>query len=376
MKKIKLFAVSALVLGLVFTGCNKEPANTQDDTKKVAEVPVTDVAVVDGKAAEQKETIKNADDFNKIVLPALEKELKDAIGNLFKGEKSDSSNSISSLGINLARGAETITIDAIEKAFEDFPEEFQKSAKVDEQNMTASVDFDWKAPTGKVDMEIEGQKIPGVSAEITALDLTLKGSAAADKTTGNIKGSGNAAANAGGSISIESFDSFGISVIKSAKANLLVSAKASNIAAEVTQDILPKMAVSDGSEQSTESEINPMDAIVSLSGKLAVSEGFDSAFFFDVTADDGKEYNGVIKANISASVNEDLSKDKIKSYYDAITAASKKEGGLSGKDIDKLPVKISINISVYDVKGSKLFDYINVDSFEKLEAEVKKFSAE
>ena len=376
MKKIKLFAVSALVLGLVFTGCNKEPANTQDDTKKVAEVPVTDVAVVDGKAAEQKETIKNADDFNKIVLPALEKELKDAIGNLFKGEKSDSSNSISSLGINLARGAETITIDAIEKAFEDFPEEFQKSAKVDEQNMTASVDFDWKAPTGKVDMEIEGQKIPGVSAEITALDLTLKGSAAADKTTGNIKGSGNAAANAGGSISIESLDSFGISVIKSAKANLLVSAKASNIAAEVTQDILPKMAVSDGSEQSTESEINPMDAIVSLSGKLAVSEGFDSAFFFDVTADDGKEYNGVIKANISASVNEDLSKDKIKSYYDAITAASKKEGGLSGKDIDKLPVKISINISVYDVKGSKLFDYINVDSFEKLEAEVKKFSAE
>ena len=376
MKKIKLFAVSALVLGLVFTGCNKEPENTSDDTKKVAEVPVTDVAVVDGKAAEQKETIKNADDFNKIVLPALEKELKDAVGNLFKGEKSDSSNSISSLGINLARGAETITIDAIEKAFEDFPEEFQKSAKVDEQNMTASVDFDWKAPTGKVDMEIEGQKIPGVSAEITALDLTLKGSAAADKTTGNIKGSGNAAANAGGSISIESLDSFGISVIKSAKANLLVSAKASNIAAEVTQDILPKMAVSDGSEQSTESEINPMDAIVSLSGKLAVSEGFDSAFFFDVTADDGKEYNGVIKANISASVNEDLSKDKIKSYYDAITAASKKEGGLSGKDIDKLPVKISINISIYDVKGSKLFDYINVDSFEKLEAEVKKFSAE
>lgn len=376
MKKIKLFAVSALVLGFVFTGCNKEPANTSDDTKKVAEVPVTDVAVVDGKAAEQKETIKNADDFNKIVLPALEKEVQEAVENIFKGEKSDSTHSISSLGINLARGAETITIDAIEKAFEDFPEEFQKSAKVDEQNMTASVDFDWKAPTGKVDMEIEGEKIPGVSAEITALDLTLKGSAAADKTTGNIKGSGNAAANAGGSISIESLDSFGISVIKSAKANLLVSAKASNIAAEVTQDILPKMAVSDDSEQSTESEINPMDAIVSLSGKIAVSEGFDSAFFFDVTADDGKEYNGVIKANISASVNEDLSKDKIKSYYDAITAASKKEGGLSGKDIDKLPVKISIVVSVYDVKGSKLFDYINVDSFEKLEAEVKKFSAE
>lgn len=376
MKKIKLFAVSALVLGLVFTGCNKEPANTQDDTKKVAEVPVTDVAVVDGKAAEQKETIKNADDFNKIVLPALEKEVQEAVENIFKGEKSDSTHSISSLGINLARGAETITFDAIEKAFEDFPEEFKKSATVDEQNMTASVDFDWKAPTGKVEMEIEGEKIPGASAEITALDLTLKGSAAADKTTGNIKGSGNAAANAGGSISIESLDSFGISVIKSAKANLLVSAKASNIAAEVTQDILPKMAVSDGSEQSTESEINPMDAIVSLSGKIAVSEGFDSAFFFDVTADDGKEYNGVIKANISASVNEDLSKDKIKSYYDAITAASKKEGGLSGKDIDKLPVKISINISVYDVKGSKLFDYINVDSFEKLEAEVKKFSAE
>ena len=376
MKKIKLFAVSALVLGLFFTGCNKEPANTQDDTKKVAEVPVTDVAVVDGKAAEQKETIKNADDFNKIVLPALEKEVQEAVENIFKGEKSDSTHSISSLGINLARGAETITFDAIEKAFEDFPEEFKKSATVDEQNMTASVDFDWKAPTGKVEMEIEGEKIPGASAEITALDLTLKGSAAADKTTGNIKGSGNAAANAGGSISIESLDSFGISVIKSAKANLLVSAKASNIAAEVTQDILPKMAVSDGSEQSTESEINPMDAIVSLSGKIAVSEGFDSAFFFDVTADDGKEYNGVIKANISASVNEDLSKDKIKSYYDAITAASKKEGGLSGKDIDKLPVKISINISVYDVKGSKLFDYINVDSFEKLEAEVKKFSAE
>lgn len=368
MKKTRLLVLSALLFGLVFVGCQKEPKEEPKKEVKVSEVSTTDVAVVNNQPVEQKTAVQNAEEFNQVVLPAIAEQVGKIASSIF------AENSESNDNINFAREAKTLTAEALSKAFEEFPKKLKEAADVNEKEMTASIDFDWKGPTGNIETEMTG-----VEASISALDMKIKASGSVDKETGKINASGNASANAAGSASVILPEDFGADGLKNLKLNALAKLEADKIKFVGSPELLA-MAMSGDNEDGSSGEnanIDPATLIESASGKLKVYAGVSGASYFEVkdtTAN--KEYNGVIKASISLSIDESLSKDNIVSILKTLDTLDAKGSQISGKDIDALPVSININISVYDVKGKKLFDYLTVDSFAKLEEISKQFMPE
>ena len=369
MKKTRLLVLTALLFGFAFVACQKEPEGPKDEPKKtsqVTEVSTTDVAVVNNQPAAQKTTVKDVAQFNEVVLPAIAEQVGNIASAIFAENSNESKGTV-----NFAREAETLTVEALNKAFEEFPKKLQESANINQEEMKASIDFDWNGPTGNIETGVTGAE-----ASISALDVKIKGSLNVDKETQKINVSGDASGNAAGSLSANIPADFGADGLKNIKLNVLAKVNAENIAIVGNPELLAMANSMDDEtdgENKDEPEIDPATLFDSVSGKLYLYAGVSGASYFEVKGTDSNEYNGVIKATISLSIDESLSKDKIISIFNTLEALDSNESGISGKDIDKLPVSINIAISVYDVSGKKLFDYLTVDSFAKLEETVKQF---
>ena len=365
MKKTKWLAV-AIALTFAFVSCQKEPSEpAKEKPAKVSEVSISDVTVVNNKSVEQKTSVQNAEEFETVVLPVIAEQFI-TFASAIIAEDSEETNG----NINFSREAETLTLKTLETAFDELPKKLKESATIDDEKMTASIDFDWEGPTGNINTEM-----PGVEASISKLNMKIKGSLNGDQETQKISLNGSASANAAFSLSATIPEEFGAEGLKNIKLNVLGNANADKISLVGNPELL---AMANSMEDDTDGEnkdepaVDPATLFDSISGKLYLYGGISGASYFEVK-NAGKEYNGVIKATVSLSIDESLSKDKIVSIINTLEKLDSKESEVSGKDLDTLPVKINIAISVYNVAGKKLFDYLTVDSFEKLEETAKKF---
>lgn len=319
MKKLSLFFVTVLALSVAFTGCKKD---ADPATSKVSKVSIADVAKVDGQKVAQKEKITTPEQFDEIVLSAIGKEL----GNLISSSGSVATPS------DIARAAvKDITIKELEDSIDDLAKQFK-----DIDSNATEINIDWTGPTGNLVLADEdGKTVDGVKVDITGLRVKINASDAKTQTSETV--SGSATAYGEGSIAIDS--KAGLAVIQNAKINAKTSAKINKLS--VTMDSA---------------------GISKASGSIYGYAGLSGAVLFDTAAADGKEYNGVVATNSSVSVDTAIDRDGLAK----LTTLFSDDYEPTAEELDALPVKIDIKVSIYDVNGNKLFDYITITKLSEL----------
>ncbi len=309
MKKINLFAVAVLGLAVLFAGCSKNDADFED----VKTVKVSDVTTIDGAKVEAKASITNKAQFDAIVKNSLEKDFDKAVGLAVSGDK------------NAGRAAvATIGVDDFKATFKDLGEQFGKIAP--DENGNVDLNVDWTGPVGKLAVADEGKAVEGANAYIEDLSLKISGSAKVTQT--KISGNVNAAAKVGASLDISNVEQ--LETIKNLKLNTTGGARASNI----------KFSAKDDTD------------FDSISGKVYIKYGLDGAMLFEAADENGTEYNGVLKVNVSVKADKSLSKEGINKLAELLD-----KDNLTDQEIDSLPLDVKVKIAVYDVDGNKLFDY-------------------
>ena len=323
MKKISLLFVSILALSVAFTGCKKD---ADPATKKVSKVSIADVTKVDGQKVTQKEKITTPEQFDEIVLGALTNEFSGMFGE---------DDSVVTPSTIARAAAKDITIKELEESFNELTQQFKE---IDDN--ASSINIDWTGPTGNLVLTDEdGKTIDGASVNISGLRVKINASNNLTSTSETV--SGNATAYGEGSIAIDS--KAGLPVIQNAKVNAKVSAKISKL--DVTVDNV---------------------GVSKASGSAYGYSGVSGAVLFDVEGSDGKEYNGVVASNSSISIDTAIDRDGIAK----LSKIFSEDYEPTDEELDALPVKVDIKVSVYDVNGNKLFDYIE---FTKLSDLIKKF---
>lgn len=323
MKKISLLFVSILALSVAFTGCKKD---ADPATKKVSKVSIADVTKVDGQKVTQKEKITTPEQFEEVVLGALTNEFSGMFGE---------DDSVVTPSTIARAAAKDITIKDLEEAFNELTQQFKE---IDDNAST--INIDWTGPTGNLVLAGEDEKtIDGVSVNISGLRVKINASNNLTSTSETV--SGNATAYGEGSIAIDS--KAGLPVIQNAKVNAKVSAKISKFNA--TKD---------------------NTGVSKASGSAYGYSGVSGAVLFDVEGSDGKAYNGVVASNSSISIDTAIDKAGLEKLLKIFS----EDYEPTDEELDALPVKIDIKVSVYDVNGNKLFDYIE---FTKLSDLIKKF---
>jgi len=323
MKKISLLFVSILALSVAFTGCKKD---ADPATKKVSKVSIADVTKVDGQKVTQKEKITTPEQFDEIVLGALTNEFSGMFGE---------DDSVVTPSTIARAAAKDITIKELEESFNELTQQFKE---IDDN--ASSINIDWTGPTGNLVLTDEdGKTIDGASVNISGLRVKINASNNLTSTSETV--SGNATAYGEGSIAIDS--KAGLPVIQNAKINAKVSAKINKL--NVTMDNV---------------------GVSKASGSAYGYSGVSGAVLFDVEGSDGKEYNGVVASNSSVSIDTAIDRDGIAK----LSKIFSEDYEPTDEELDALPVKVDIKVSVYDVNGNKLFDYIE---FTKLSDLIKKF---
>ena len=322
MKKISLLFVSILALSVAFTGCKKD---ADPATKKVSKVSIADVTKVDGQKVTQKEKITTPEQFEEVVLGALTNEFSGMFGE---------DDSVVTPSTIARAAAKDITIKELEDAIEELENQFKN---IDDN--ASSINIDWTGPTGNLVLADDGKTIDGASVNISGLRVKINASHNLTSTSETV--SGNATAYGEGSIAIDS--KAGLPVIQNAKVNAKVSAKISKLNA--TKD---------------------NTGVSKASGSAYGYSGVSGAVLFDVEGSDGKAYNGVVASNSSISIDTAIDKAGLEKLLKIFSEDYKP----TDEELDALPVKVDIKVSVYDVNGNKLFDYIE---FTKLSDLIKKF---
>ncbi len=322
MKKINLFAVAVLGLAVLFAGCSKNDADF-DDVKKVK---VSDVTTVDGAKVQQKATITDKAQFDAIVMNSLEKDFDKAVGLAVSGDTSSGRAAVATVGV-----------EDFKATFKDLGEQFKKIAP--DENGNVDLNVDWTGPIGKLAIADEGKAVEGANAYIDDLSLNISGSAKATETkiTGNV----NASAKVGASLDISGVEQ--LETIKVLKLNTTGGARASNI----------KFSGKPDSEDDMDFE--------SISGKLYFKYGLDGAMLFEAADENGTEYNGVLKVNVSIKIDQSLSKEGINKVVELLD-----KDNPTDEELDSLPVDVSVKIAVYDVDGNKLFDYFTANKISEI----------
>lgn len=323
MKKISLLFVSILALSVAFTGCKKD---ADPATKKVSKVSIADVTKVDGQMVTQKEKITTPEQFEEVVLGALTNEFSGMFGE---------DDSVVTPSTIARAAAKDITIKELEESFNELTQQFKE---IDDN--ASSINIDWTGPTGNLVLTDEdGKTVDGVKVNLSGLRVKINASNNLTSTSETV--SGNATAYGEGSIAIDS--KAGLPVIQNAKVNAKVSAKISKFNATKGNTGVSK-----------------------ASGSAYGYSGVSGAVLFDVEGSDGKEYNGVVASNSSISIDTAIDKAGLEKLLKIFS----EDYEPTDEELDALPVKIDIKVSVYDVNGNKLFDYIE---FTKLSDLIKQF---
>ena len=321
MKKINLFAITILGLAVLFAGCSKNDSDFED----VKTVKVSDVTTINGEKVQQKASITSKAQFDAIVKSALEDDFNESITLAVSGDRKSGRAAVAEIGT-----------EDFKAAFKDLGEQFKKIEP--DANGNVDLDVDWTGPVGKIAVADEGKAVEGADAIIEEMSLMIDGSAKATQTS--ISGNVDASAKFGASLNITDVEQ--LSTIKCLKLNTNGGARASSI-------------------KFTAKEVNDDTELDSLSGKLYIKYGLDGAMLFDVADENGTEYNGVVKVTVKINSNTSLSKDGIEALSELLNKKNPTD-----EEIDRLPIDISVTISVYDVDGNKLFDYFTANKLSEV----------
>ena len=367
MKKIAYFIASAAAFAILFTACNPETAKeTVETVEVVSVVPET----TNENAEALPEGAEGKDLFEDSVLPSL----TSSITTLATSVKDSSVTSSNTRGV---------TFTDLSSAFAKFPESF--TSKIDQTTGSMSFSGAWECPTGELDF---GSDVKGLSASINALSVKIDAKSAIDAKTYKTDLGATGSAKAAASLAYtEAEDGTFELPIKKAKVNML--GYGSLNAAAVLNALEASSYSGNTRDADTTDEIagtitEYLDALETLTGNIALYMGNSGAFYFEVPVEVGSEsvtYNGVAKVDYLINVNKVITKDildelspMVSSLTEFMNSADDSQGTAQMPDYTKLLAKldelelaeISYTFSVYDVKGNKLFDLYDVNTFEGL----------
>lgn len=357
--KNSLFVV-ALLGAIVFAGCNGN-SGTPDPT--VVDT-ITAVSVVPATANTEAEPIESKDQFEAIAQDQLKAELSGVLSGVAKIFSAGSS----STSYSVSNNSRAVTQAQLKESIAHIKDSF----KITENETSASISGSWNAPRGQIDF---GDDAPeGITVSLDSLGLSVNAGYSMSQTAINVYG--NASARYGASATVD-FSAEEDSCIKSGKFGSLITMGLVGFNASMSPESMGELMAA-GSNPSAIDPESILDSVASISGKVAAYEGMNSAFYFEVKDTDGKVYNGIIKYDLTATINYDISAESLAKLSGTITSLMTKINSKSGmptandlKAFDEI-VSMTADFSVYSTTGEKLFSFFTASKFSDAYAEIMK----
>lgn len=361
-----LFLV-ALCGAIIFAGCKNDSGSSEPSVVET----ITALSVVPDNVNPDAEPVTEAK-FENVVEPLLKSELSTVVGSVTK--LFPKSNKTSS-GTSYYNNSRAVT----EEEFEESVAKMKDSIKMEmsEDGSSGSMKGSWSAPTGEIDF---GENPPeGVKARLDSLGFNINASYNMSQTTGKISASANAAARFGASAEID-LSKDDESCIKSGKFSTLATLALVGLNASMNPEGMSEMMAG----SSNPSAMNPealLTYVTSIGGKVVAYEGVNSAFYFEVKDPaDGTVYNGIIKYDLTASINYNITEESLAELTGTITGLVTSMKGKGTKPtaadfeaFDDL-IDMKANFAVYDLTGKEIFTIFESTSFSGTIAEVMKLT--
>ena len=101
----------------------------------------------------------------------------------------------------------------------------------------------------------------------------------------------------------------------------------------------------------------------------------EGAFYFEVSGSDGNIYNGIIVVKVSGDISFAITKENLKELLQLSNTLNSSTNYLSASDLAKLEhfIKIGADVSVYDIKGNKIFTYFSAKSLSEVYKKTQRF---
>ena len=359
-----LFLV-ALCSAIILAGCKNDSGSSEPSVVDT----ITAISVVPATANPDAEPVTEAK-FETVAEPQLKAELSTVVGAVTKllpiGKKSSSGGSV----YNNSRAV-------TEKEFNESVAKMKDSIemKMSEDGTSGSMKGSWSAPTGEIDF---GENPPeGVKVYLNSLGFNVNASYKMTET--EVNASANASARFGASAEInipEEADS----CIKSGKFSSLVTMGLVGLNAKMSPAGMSQMMAG----SSNPSAMNPealLTYVTSIGGKVVAYEGVNSAFYFEVKDPaDGTVYNGIIKYDLTASINYNITEESLAELTGTITGLVTSMKGKGTKPtaadfeaFDEL-IDMKADFAVYNLTGERIFTIFESTSFSGTIAEVMKLT--
>lgn len=361
MKKIAYFIASAAAFAILFTACNPETAKETVETVEV-------VSVVPETTNENAQALPEGDEGKTLFETSVLSSITSSITTLATSVKDSSVPSSNTRGV---------TFTDLSLAFAKFPESF--TSNVDQTTGSMSFAGSWECPTGELDF---GSDVKGLSASINALSVKIDAKSTVDTNTYKFALGATGSAKAAASLAYTEAED-GTLQIKKAKMNLL-GYSSLNAAAVLNALEASSYSGSGNTRDVATDEIagtitEYLSALETLTGNIALYMGNSSAFYFEVPVENNT-YNGIAKVDYLINVNKVITKDILDELSPMVSSLTEFMSSADDSQeteqtdytellakLDELELaEISYTFSVYDVKGNKLFDLYNVNTFEGL----------
>ncbi len=361
-----LFLV-ALCGAIIFAGCKNDSGSSEPSVVET----ITALSVVPDNVNPDAEPVTEAK-FETVVEPMLKSELSTVVGSVTK--LFSKSNKTSS-GTSYYNNSRAVTEEEFEESVAKMKDSIEM--KMSEDGTSGSMKGSWSAPTGEIDF---GENPPeGVKARLDSLGFNINASYNMSQTTGKISASANAAARFGASAEID-LSKDDESCIKSGKFSTLATFALVGLNASMNPEGMGEMMAL----SSSPSAMNPeaiLGSVTSIGGKVLAYEGVNSAFYFEVEdPDNGNVYNGIIKYDLTASINYNITEESLAELTGTITGLVTSMKGKGTKPtaadfeaFDDL-IDMKADFAVYDLTGEKIFTIFESTSFSGTIAEVMKLT--
>lgn len=362
----KSLFLAALFGAIIFAGCdhnNSVPDPTVVDT-------ITAVSVVPATANTEAEPIETKEQFEAIAQDQLKAELSGVLSSITKILPTGSSSGTS---YSVNNNSRAVTPAQLKESIAKIGDSF----KVESSETSGSISGSWNAPRGQIDFGDDAAEGLTVSLDSLGLSVNAGYTVSGTQTDISMNVYGNASARYGVSAALD-FSKEEDSCIKSGKFGSLVTMGLVGLNASVGPEVLGEMmAISDNPSAMDPESI--IDSVASISGKVVAYEGMNSAFYFEVKDTDGKVYNGIIKYDLTATINCDISAETLTKLSGTITTLMSKmnssnAGMPTADDLNAFDEIIDMNadFSVYSTTGEKLFSFFTASSFSNAYAEIMK----
>lgn len=358
-----LFLV-ALCSAIILAGCKNDSGSSEPSVVDT----ITAISVVPATANPDAEPVTEAK-FEAVAEAQLKTELTSVLKDITKIIPKKSAVSSTSVYNN----SRAVTEEDFNKSLAEMKESIKM--EMSEDGTTGSIKGSWSAPTGEIDF---GENPPeGVKVYLNSLGFNVNASYKMTET--EVNASANASARFGASAEI-SIPEEADSCIKSGKFSSLVTMGLVGLNAKMSPAGMSQMMAG----SSNPSAMNPeslLTYVTSIGGKVVAYEGVNSAFYFEVEDPaDGTVYNGIIKYDLTASINYNITEESLTELAGTITGLVSSMKGKGTKptaaDFEAFDdiITMSADFAVYDITGEKIFTIFESTSFSDTIAEVMKLT--